>query len=472
MRGLLARARRHRLPHRLLRGPRVASIRRLHALARTCRRDIGHVHVRLRRAIHAAIDLIAACPRRGLGVARDAGSVLARALARGAGGVARCVRRSARVAVAVLGAATRRIRAVAGNTAAGAAGLATRIDLPGRLARTLAWWRGAIPRLLHAGDRDFVCEFAARAYPGSRHRRYVVHLPPNHDGHVSLPLVMVLHGCRQRDDDIRRITDFDAVADREGFIVVYPFVTSYSGFRTRNCWGWWSPKEIHAGRGEVEDLWQIIEEVKARHAVDERRIHVTGLSSGAGMAVAMMVAHAGRIASGAPVAGVPYHESPRAVSFGKVHQGRFKPVALIGAAMAASMGDARRPVPILIVHSDGDATVDIQAAHNLRDSWAQCFRIGLDRISEKAGTTRGTPWRHTRYRDSGRRSVIETLLLSGRGHGWYGGNAGEYSYPDAPDVSRLIWRFFREHPLEHPVAATARAQHPDLLLAEAWAAGG
>ena len=326
--------------------------------------------------------------------------------------------------------------------------------LPARLARVLEWWRGRIPRLLHPGRRDIACRFAARAYRGSRDRLYVVHLPPRYDGSTPLPLVMVLHGCRQRNDDIRRITGFDAVADREGFIAVYPFVTSYSGFRSRNCWAWWSAKEIHAGAGEVEDLWQIIEEVKAGHPVDERRIHVTGLSSGAGMAVAMMVAHAGRIASGAPVAGVPWNESARAVSFGRVHRGRFKAPTRIGAAMAARLGPDRRPVPILIVHSDGDATVDVQAAHNLRDSWAQCFGIDLERrVSAKSGTTRGTRWRHTRHRDGRGRSVIETLLLAGRGHGWYGGSAGEYSYPDAPDVSRIIWRFFRAHPLEAAAGA-------------------
>jgi poly(hydroxyalkanoate) depolymerase family esterase len=401
-------------------------------------------------AVHGGVGRLGAAARRGrAGIAGAVEAALAGLHAAGrraAGVVGRLAGWSARAGSAV-------VRVPRGLLAGGA--------LRRRSVRALAWWRGRLPRVLHPGERDIACEFQARDYPGSRNRLYLVHLPPAYDARRPLPLVMVLHGCRQHNDDIRHITNFDAVADREGFIVVYPFVTSYVGLRTRNCWGWWSANQIRAGAGEVEDLWQIIEEVRSRHAVDARRIHVTGLSSGGGMTVAMLVAHAGRIASGAPVAGVPYHESPRAVSYAGVHRGSFKPVARISAAMRDALGDVERAVPILIVHSDGDATVEIQAAHNLRDSWAECFGIDLKRrVREKAGTTQGTEWRHARYRDAGGRSVIETLLLAGPGHGWYGGGPGRYSYPDAPDVSAMVWQFFRDHPLERGVARPHGSAQP------------
>ncbi len=63
---------------------------------------------------------------------------------------------------------------------------------------------------------------------------------------------MVLHGCQQYHEDIRAISNFDAIADRAGFIVVYPSVTSYRDIRLENCWGWWMAKEIRPGGGEVE----------------------------------------------------------------------------------------------------------------------------------------------------------------------------------------------------------------------------
>jgi len=290
--------------------------------------------------------------------------------------------------------------------------------------------------------------FHARAYPGSRTRFYLVHVPRRSIVRRPRPLVVVLHGCHQDHRDIEHISGFNQLADRHGFLVAYPFVTSYRGLRSKNCWGWWFDREIHAGSGEVEDLWQIVEEIKLRYAVNHRRIHFTGLSSGAGMAVAMMVAHPDKIASGAAVAGVPYAERAEAVrhAFNKVPRNR--PIVSIVSAMQAEMGETPRTVPIQIVHSENDDKVDIQSAKTLRDSWGHCFDIDT-RHSYKVtnGRAGSANWEHNRYRNGGGKSVIETLFLEGPGHGWYGGNPGNHSFPDAPDIKRSIWKFFVSHPL-------------------------
>ncbi len=260
---------------------------------------------------------------------------------------------------------------------------------------------------------------------------------------------MVLHGCKQCHNDIRAISNFDAIADRAGFMAVYPFVTSYLDIRIENCWGWWLANEIRPGGGEVEDLWQIVEEIRAEFPVDPRRIHIAGLSSGGAMAVAAMVVHSTRIASGAVVGGVPYSESALAVALARRH----KPVVEIAAAMNDAMGTGKRPVPIFIAHSRNDEVVGIRAAENIRDSWATCFEVDTSTgARERSGQIRGTPWVHRKYRGKSRQSLIETLFIEGAGHGWYGGNPGEFSYPNAPNVSNHIWRFFHAHPLEQGVS--------------------
>ncbi len=293
-----------------------------------------------------------------------------------------------------------------------------------------------------------ICTYLAKAYPGSRMRQYTVHVPPNYTWRRSTPLVMVLHGCQQCDEQIQHISNFDAISDKAGFIVVYPFVTSYTGLRLKNCWGWWSKNEIEAGSGEVEDLWGIIEQLKTEFNIDRRRIHVAGLSSGAAMATAMMVVHGHKIASGATVAGVPYSETQRAVAAPLSGWRQFKSIEEISNAMTVAMDRRKRRVPIFIVHSRDDKTVDIQAAHNIRDSWAQCFGIGTaKRFKVESGETSGTPWVHTKYRDDSRKTLIETLIIEGPDHGWYGGKPGKFSYPEAPDISRLFWKFFRYHRL-------------------------
>ena len=301
-------------------------------------------------------------------------------------------------------------------------------------------------RRVPAGDHGHL--YQARSHPGSRDRRYVVHEPPKRDPGRALPLVMVLHGCRQDNRDIETITGFNELADRRGFLVVYPFVTSYRGLRNRNCWGWWFDREIHSGAGEVEDLWQIIEEVKRQYPVDANRIHVTGLSSGAGMAVAMMVAHSEHIASGAAVAGVPYAERATAARHALNDNPRNRPVVSIVKAMQDEMGASARLVPIQIVHSQQDQTVDLKSAEVLRDSWGHCFGINT-RLPAKVttGSDGDVDWEHSRYVNDAGESVIETLFLEGPGHGWYGGNPGDFSYPDAPDIKQGIWQFFKANPM-------------------------
>jgi poly(hydroxyalkanoate) depolymerase family esterase len=292
-------------------------------------------------------------------------------------------------------------------------------------------------------------KFRRRDYAGSRDREYVVHLPTDHDpAGQPMPLVMVLHGCHEDHEAIRRDTDFDGVADRERFIVVYPFITHYFGFRGKNCWGFWKEKHIHGGRGEVQDLCEIIEEVRREYRVKPDRIHVAGVSAGAAMAVAAMVAHPELIASGASTAGVPYSETSASVSGSCKSVGVFKPLDEVVDAMDAEMGQKKRPVPILIIHSTGDCVVNIRASENLRDAWGKAFGVDTTHpVRSVSGVTEGTPWSHTGYGAGAGGTVVETLFVEGLPHGWYGGRDGEFAFSKAPDTAQLAWDFFQSHPL-------------------------
>jgi poly(hydroxyalkanoate) depolymerase family esterase len=284
--------------------------------------------------------------------------------------------------------------------------------------------------------------FRARAYPGSRRREYLVHVPPSYAREERVPLVMVLHGCNQDHVDMQTVTRFDELADRHGFIVVYPFITGYRGVRLRNCWGWWRSNDISRGRGEVEDLWNIIGAVRRSYRIDADRIHVTGLSSGAAMAVAMAVVHGGKIASCAAVAGVAYGESIWAL--GKYP--RVKKTSATVAEMREAMGPNRALTPLFIAHSADDQVVGLRAANKLRDSWLECFDLDPGTRSETRGMHARKPWLLTTYTDDSGVDSLNYFVLKGYEHGWYGGGSGPFSVPDAPDVSSMIWSFFTRHP--------------------------
>lgn len=273
-----------------------------------------------------------------------------------------------------------------------------------------------------------------------RNRLYRVYLPDGYNAQRVYPLVVVLHGCQQKHLCIQAITGFDAIADREGFIVLYPFVTSYSGIRTRNCWGWWLSRERQRGLGEVSDLRQIAQQVMKDYPVDPQRLHICGLSSGAGMSVAALVAYSDFWRSGASVAGVPFGETSRSVCINRLMLVRRKSVRTLVRILKRILTD--KPPPLLVVQSRADKIVGPALGSNLRDSWLRVSGNRQQPDSHVKGEAQSVGWEMSQYVDAADRLRTAFLLIDKVSHGWPGGVPGKFSVPEAPNVSELIWAFF------------------------------
>lgn len=280
----------------------------------------------------------------------------------------------------------------------------------------------------------------------SRRRDYLVYVPTDYREEEPLPVVVLLHGCRQTNEDIRAISGFDAIAERERFIVVYPFVTGYWGVRNRNCWGWWVSSHIRAGSGEVEDIGRIVQQVQDEFSVDAQRIHIAGLSSGAGMTVAALVAHGQLFASGASVAGVAYGESARAVKISSFLPVKYRSLNYIVRRMRDQLAIAGRGrlASLLVIQSEADATVELQSGLNLRDSWLAVNSINVtSAVPTVRGETRGIHWHYQRYGQPGADKSVDLLITEKLPHCWIGGLPGAYSDPRGPNISEVIWMYFK-----------------------------
>jgi poly(hydroxyalkanoate) depolymerase family esterase len=298
--------------------------------------------------------------------------------------------------------------------------------------------------------------FNAKSYPGSRDRQYQVFVPASYTGQDSVPMVMVLHGCRQTEVNMINETRFRDLAERDNFIVVYPFITSYDGLRDTNCWGFFLDQHIHKGAGEVEDLHQIALEVEAGFKIDPNRRYVTGLSSGAGMAVDLAVAQSAYFAAAGSVAGLPYSETSSSVGFVCSSQGTFKSISADVNAMQAEQQrpQDQRAIPIMAIHSLNDCVVNILGSENIRDSWIRRYSVSATATEAKDCTAKGVACRQMKY-GTPQRSVVETVFYDGkRGdlvgtgtHYWVGDNSGQFADPTGPSASELLWAFFKEHPL-------------------------
>ncbi|TWT46240.1 Esterase PHB depolymerase [Phycisphaerae bacterium RAS1] len=111
---------------------------------------------------------------------------------------------------------------------------------------------------------------------------------------ASVPLLLILHGGGGDAALMARITQFDALAQREGFIAAYP----------QGINGNWNDgrPELDNGVDDVGFIAAVIDELAAEYPVDQLRVYATGLSNGGQMCFRLAFDLGERIAAVAPVA--------------------------------------------------------------------------------------------------------------------------------------------------------------------------
>lgn len=109
----------------------------------------------------------------------------------------------------------------------------------------------------------------------SQTRQYDVYVPASYDGSTAVPLVVDFHGAGSNKNQERNVSGFQALANSEGYIVVYPqglFNTWNAGF----CCG-------GAVTNNIDDVGfarALVDQVAAEANIDRRRVYSTGLSNG------------------------------------------------------------------------------------------------------------------------------------------------------------------------------------------------
>jgi poly(hydroxyalkanoate) depolymerase family esterase len=305
----------------------------------------------------------------------------------------------------------------------------------------LPWWTDG-------NDRNHV-----HVSPDGAHQHYQVHLPPQHDGAAELPVMMALHGCGMTGfgwNSMKDATQFNALADREGFIVVYPTQRPFES--SINCWNSSDPRNQVRGSGEPALLAGVAREVVSTYGADPDRVHVSGASSGAGAAVILAATYPDVFATVTSVAGGEYGlnqvdpDDPDST-----------PPSATARQAWAHMGDRARPLPLLVVQGGQDDVVPTVVGERLVDQWVALHDLiddGLlnDSLALASGTVQHPPagtqygYEHTTLRTPEGRALVEYVFADRLAHAWsHPDSRGLFTDTAGPDVTRIAWTFAQVH---------------------------
>lgn len=294
------------------------------------------------------------------------------------------------------------------------------------------------------GDHAFTLEH------GGRERTYLVHAPPQVSNGQPLPVVLAFHGGGGNARGFQSYAGLDAVADREGFLAVYPEGTGRLGLHTWNagprCCG-------YALEHDVDDVGftrAVIADLARRTGVDPSRIYATGHSNGAGMSYRLALEAPDLVAAVAPVAGAamgPTEGSTEAVPILHIHSVD-DPRALYG-------GGEGPPFPLT------NRTVMHQPVEEVLAFWA-----GVDgcpdepRVAETLRAPADGPdagqWAEKLVWEGCTRAPLIHWRLHGAGHGWPGHRLDRRRErlvgpsTELLDAAEEVWAFFRGLPATSP----------------------
>ncbi len=286
-----------------------------------------------------------------------------------------------------------------------------------------------------AGDDERVLNF------DGRERHYLVYRPHGTLGSDKrLPVVLLFHGGGGRAEGIRTASQMNSVAERYGFIVVYPEGTGLTRLLTYNagsCCG-------YAVREHVDDVGfvrQLIDELPKHYPVDKERVYASGFSNGAMLCYRLACELSDKIAAIAPVSGDMGVDGP-------------KPA---------------RPVPIIHFHglqdqnsmfAGGKGKNQFQPVPHRSIPDTLAFWIKWNNCRPKSTETTDKDYVRDEWSPAPGENGAPIVLykLPEGGHTWPGGidttphlNTGKLI--KSVDASTLIWKFFEQHTLAGPEKA-------------------
>jgi polyhydroxybutyrate depolymerase len=250
------------------------------------------------------------------------------------------------------------------------------------------------------------------------------------------PLVLDFHGLSEGAELHARTSGFDAVAQREGFVVAYPHGSGVLASWTVD------PTGANSDARFVDGLLARLGEDLC---LDTSRVYATGLSNGALLSSALGCSRATTFAAIAPVAGVAFPQEcePAAAVPMITFHGTADPILLFNGGVGQVLPElmSGKPItPTTVPPADLDGAGYPAAAA----AWAEANGCGKPADEQVSGTIVHRRW------DCPDDAGTEMWIVLGGGHTWPGSDAltGPISQivgstTEEIDASELSWEFLR-----------------------------
>ena len=270
-------------------------------------------------------------------------------------------------------------------------------------------------------------------------RRYKLYAPS--DRHLNpLPLVVMLHGCTQSPDEFAAGTRMNSLAEKSGFLVLYP--EQPASANSQKCWNWFYPANQSRGAGEPALIAAMTMSVIRHYRADRRKVFVAGLSAGGATAAILGRAYPNIYAAIGVHSGLACGAAS-SVASAVAAMRRGGSTKSSASTPSPTVGKAGKLVPTIVFHADGDSTVHPINADQVLAQAIGAFAHELTATVEHGRVAGGHAYTRMTYAYGDGPPRFEHWTVRGSGHAWSGGSAGG-TYTDArgPDASREMLRFF------------------------------
>lgn len=260
---------------------------------------------------------------------------------------------------------------------------------------------------------------------GADERTYLIYIPSAYDGVRPLPLLLAFHGFASGAREFVGLTDFNVLAEQEGFIVVYPQAMGDPSL-------WFVGTGVLLTQDDPRDLMfadALLDHLHAMYCTDARRTYAVGFSLGGGMVHRLACQLSHRIAAISTVAG----------AFADIPDGC----------------QPTHPIPVLAIHGLADPVVPIEglgllfpSASHWLNAWAARNSCNVQTDSSDTGYLNGIAFENCA--DGVR---VELITVPNGGHTWPGTSMPNRAaqlrglVSQTVKASQLIWDFVSAYQL-------------------------